>query len=49
MITFTFSYFEDPVVMKNDERLIFLFIEEHPNFSISEASQKLSMSAGIAF
>lgn len=44
MITFTFSYFEDPIVMKNDERAISSYIEENPDFSIGEASQKLSMS-----
>ena len=40
-----FPYFEDPIVMQNDERLLTAFVEEHPNFAIDEACRMLSMDA----
>ena len=44
-INIPFQYFEDPIVMLNDERLLNAFVEEHPNFSIGEACRMLSMDA----
>ena len=40
-----FEYFEDPVVMLNDERLLTAFMEDHTNFNIGEACRMLSMDA----
>ena len=40
-----FEYFNEAVVMKNDERLVTAFVEEHPDFSIDEGCRMLSMDA----
>lgn len=44
-MTIPFEYFEDPVVMLNDERILSAFVEDHPNFNIGEACRMLSMDA----
>ena len=40
-----FEYFQDPIVMQNDDRLLNAFVGEHPNFSIEEGCKLLSMDA----
>ena len=40
-----FEYFSEPVVMKNDDRLVSAFVEDHPNFLLDEACRMLSMDA----
>ena len=40
-----FEYFQDPIVMQNDDRLLNAFVEEHPNFLLDEACKMLSMDA----
>ena len=40
-----FEYFQDPIVMQNDDRLLNAFVEEHPNFLLDEACRMLSMDA----
>ena len=44
-INIPFEYFSEPVVMKNDDRLVTAFVEEHPNFSIEDGCRMLSMDA----
>ena len=44
-INIPFEYFSEPVVMKNDDRLVSAFVEEHPNFSIEDGCKMLSMDA----
>lgn len=38
-----FKYMGDPVVMKNDERIVSSYLEEHHEFLIWEACMVLSM------
>ena len=40
-----FEYFQDPIVMQNDERILNAFVEDHPNFLLDEACKMLSMDA----
>ena len=40
-----FEYFQDPIVIKNDDRLVSAFVEDHPNFSIEDGCKMLSMDA----
>ena len=40
-----FEYFQDPIVMRNDERILNAFVEDHPNFLLDEACRMLSMDA----
>ena len=40
-----FEYFQDPIVMQNDDRLLNAFVGEHPNFSIEEGCKLLSRDA----
>ena len=44
-INIPFEYFQDPIVMQNDDRLLNSFVEEHPNFLLDEACKMLSMDA----
>ena len=44
-INIPFEYFSEPVVMKNDDRLVSAFVEDHPNFLLDEACRMLSMDA----
>ena len=40
-----FRFIEDPIVMRNDERVLTSFAEERSQFSIDEACRLLSMDA----
>ena len=44
-INIPFEYFQDPIVMQNDERILNAFVEDHPNFLLDEACKMLSMDA----
>ena len=44
-INIPFEYFQDPIVMQNDERILNAFVEDHPNFLLDEACRMLSMDA----
>ena len=44
-INIPFEYFQDPIVIKNDDRLVSAFVEDHPNFSIEDGCKMLSMDA----
>ena len=40
-----FEYFQDPIVMQNDERILNAFVEDHPNFTVEDGFRMLSMDA----